>query len=150
MSRNQDGFTLVEMIVVVAILALMVVMVLLSSRRSSGVQQLDAIAHSIAANLRLARIEAIGQNREAALVIDLKRRTAHLASSRSDIEIPEDIALDIVTARGDIADKSAAFRFFPDGTATGGRIVLKRDGAARRIAIQWLTGRVAVEVEGPP
>lgn len=150
MKSREQGFTLVEMIVVIAIMALVVVMALPSSRHSAKVRQLDTLARSLAADLRRARLEAIGENREAALVIDLKKRLAHRASSGAGIEIPEDVAIDIVTARGDIATTAAAFRFFPDGTATGGHIDLGLEGEKRRIAVQWLTGRVGVEIEARP
>ena len=33
-------------------------------------------------------------------------------------------------------------RFFPEGAATGGRIVLKRDTAAWQLDVEWLTGEV--------
>jgi general secretion pathway protein H len=38
----------------------------------------------------------------------------------------------------------AAFRFFPDGSATGGRLKLQRDRAAWQLDIEWLTGQVTV------
>jgi general secretion pathway protein H len=45
----------------------------------------------------------------------------------------------------------AVVRFFPDGAATGGRIVLKRGDAAWRVDVGWLTGEVTLSRgEGAP
>ena len=34
--------------------------------------------------------------------------------------------------------------FHPDGSATGGRLVLNEDGRERVVAVDWLTGAVSV------
>ena len=44
-----------------------------------------------------------------------------------------------------------AIRFFPEGAATGGRIVLSRERAAWQIDVEWLTGEVTVKrTQAPP
>jgi general secretion pathway protein H len=148
MSGREEGFTLAEMIVVLAILALTAVMILPVSRRSAESQQLVTLGDTLAASLRQARLEAIGRNRETALRFDLERRVAETGGSGHEIEIPRDIDIETVTARGDAGAGGAVFRFFPDGTATGGHVVLKRGGKSLRIAISWLTGAVVVEKGG--
>jgi general secretion pathway protein H len=35
-------------------------------------------------------------------------------------------------------------RFFPEGAATGGRILLKRGDAAWQVDVEWLTGQVTL------
>ena len=145
MTRRDEGFTLAEMMVVMAILALSAVMVLPASRRSAETQEFVSLGHTLAASLRQARMEAIGKNRETAMRFDLERRVARAGTSGPEIALPKAVAIDIVTARGDVTAKEAIFRFFPDGTATGGHIDLKRGEASLRIAVSWLTGAVSVE-----
>jgi general secretion pathway protein H len=149
MTGRDDGFTLAEMLVVLAILALAVAMVLPVSRQSLAARELTVLGGRIAAGLRQARIEAIGKNRETAVRFDLERRVASLDDSGRAVEFPKNVAINIATARGDVAGKQAAFRFFPDGTATGGHVDLGRDGQSLRIAVSWLTGAVVVEAGAP-
>ncbi|NBC88790.1 MAG: hypothetical protein GVX90_04750 [Alphaproteobacteria bacterium] len=54
--------------------------------------------------------------------------------------------LEALTAAEDVSEETrrARFRFFPDGSATGGRITLSRDERQYRIDIDWLTGRVKI------
>jgi len=40
--------------------------------------------------------------------------------------------------------REAAIRFFPDGSATGGRISLGTQDAGWRVDVRWLTGEVSV------
>jgi general secretion pathway protein H len=44
----------------------------------------------------------------------------------------------------------AAVRFFPEGTATGGRIVLRNQRAAWQVDVQWLTGEVSLARTSAP
>src|SRR5918993_1252735 len=56
-------------------------------------------------------------------------------------DLAADIDVRVITARGESPAKDvAAVRFFPDGAATGGRIVLSIDDAAWRVDVGWLTG----------
>jgi general secretion pathway protein H len=150
MSRREEGFTLAEMLVVLAILALTTVLILPASRRSAETQQFISLGNTLAASFRQARMEAIGKNRETALRFDLEKRLVVAGDTGRAIEIPADIGVSIVTARGDVAAKEAVFRFFPDGTANGGQIDLKRGDRSLRIAVSWLTGAVSVDGNGLP
>ena len=74
------------------------------------------------------------------------------AAGEREGELPDAVALRVITARGESpAQDVAAVRFFPDGAATGGRIVLSIDEAAWRVDVGWLTGEVTLtRGEGRP
>ena len=149
--RRQDrGVTLVELLVVLAIVSLAVALALPYSARSAGAQRYAAFVQTAAAELRNARMQAVFSNRESVLTIDLDGRTLSLGASGRSRTIPDGIDLAVVTSAGEVRGGSAGFRFFPDGTSTGGRIVVTYQGKKKMIAVSWLTGGVqttASEVE---
>ena len=112
--------------------------------------ELQSSTRELAAALRETRSLALERGDPAVLVLDLaKRRYGAGGSSRSKA-LPGDIVLEALTAAEDISEETrrAQFRFFPDGSATGGRITLSRGERAYRIDIDWLTGRVSI-LDGP-
>lgn len=57
--RSADGFTLVELMVCVAVCAVLALIAAPNLQRWKEVRQLEGVAHELAADLRLARSEAI-------------------------------------------------------------------------------------------
>ncbi len=142
---GRQGFTLIELIVVLAVAALiMVVAVPMLSNAVPGVA-LKGTAREIAAGLRQARGEAIVGNRETTFTVDLARRLYWTTGGGARGSIPEEIGVRVRAARRDMHGTSTArFRFFPDGGSTGGRIVLSRGDRSYLVGVDWLTGRVAI------
>ena len=70
---GRDGFTLFEVLVVLAIIALVTVIMGPSLFRGFGGTQARAAAYEIAAALRRARSEAVAENADVAVVFDLAR-----------------------------------------------------------------------------
>jgi general secretion pathway protein H len=108
--------------------------------------QIKGAARRTAASLRLARDTAIRTGAETALTVDVQARSLTLPGFRS-ISLPGGIRMDLEVARRELLDEErGAIRFFPDGSSTGGRIVLSRgEGTAAtgyQVGVNWLTGRV--------
>jgi general secretion pathway protein H len=138
------GFTLFELLVVLAIMGLMVTLVVargpLVSRNLSARQA----ATELASALREARSEAIGSDRSVALSVDRVARTFTIGASRAH-PLPGGFSIALRTAAGEVRnDQVAAIRFEPDGSSTGGRILLDEGGRTYRIAVDWLNGRITV------
>ena len=144
----QRGFTLLEIILVIAIIA--AASVLAATAMGGGFQgmQLKASARQIAANLRYTRAQAIETGRPQRFVIDPARHTWQAPKAHHG-EIPPKLEIVFTGARE--AAKSGtprgqgAILFFPDGAATGGRIRLTAGTAAWNIDVAWLTGQVQVK-----
>jgi general secretion pathway protein H len=139
---GEAGFTLIEMLIVLAILALTATFAgpLLSSG-SEGVR-LEMAAGELAAALRVTRSAAITRNTPTTLTIDVDRRTfgSTVVSQRSfapNIEAKLTFASGIGSAPSD-----GGFQFFPDGSSTGGDVTLSLRGKQARLCIDWLTGTV--------
>jgi len=138
------GFSLIEIIVVLAILGFALVLIVGYKPPWSRGLDLDAGAAELAGQLRLARSEAIAGNHAVTLDLDLAGHRYRLGDA-APRPLPAGFAVELMTVAGERqAATAGGIRFHPDGSSTGGRIVLA--GGSRRVAIgvDWLTGRVAV------
>jgi general secretion pathway protein H len=136
------GFTLVEMLAVLVILALTMSAAVPLLSRGAGTVSLDAATGEIASALRATRSAAIVHNRVMTLRIDVDRRTFS-----SDVVQPRTFAPDIQAKLTYAAATRAGaveggFRFFPDGSSTGGDLSLELNGRQIRLCVEWLTGTV--------
>ncbi len=147
--HNTAGFTLAEMLVVLAILAITAALSMPLTRQSVASQDFNTFSRSLAGLLREARLQAISQNRETVVTLDFDKRVAALVGGEKTksgrrVSIPEKMTVSAVTARGDVSRESATFRFFADGGATGGKIRLTSGSLERQIEINWLTGNISL------
>lgn len=146
LSRRRGGFTLVELLVVLAIATLLVTLVPpLISAALPGVE-LKAAARRTMASLRLARETAIRTGADTALMVNVEERRLELPGFRT-VSFPKRVQMRLEAAsREMLDDNQGAIRFFPDGSSTGGRIVLARgdpgDQSGYQVGVTWLTGRV--------
>jgi general secretion pathway protein H len=102
-----------------------------------------AASADLAAALRATRAQAIvhGQTR----VFDLDTRANRWRNARGQtVTLPPDMRLSITSAREDAPDDTGRIRFFPDGSSTGGHIVVQRGQRQWHVDVAWLTGAVSV------
>ncbi|MBV8505665.1 MAG: type II secretion system protein [Acetobacteraceae bacterium] len=134
--RDEAGFTLIEMIVVIAIVALIAGLVLMRQPWTSAGFEREATQRALADALRLAHSRAITQGRNVAVLtgaagfsVDggpVRPLPAHQTLSASHIV------------------------FMPDGGSSGGTIMLASGQKRIVVTVNWLTGRVrAGDVNGP-
>ncbi len=149
--RHAKGFTLIELIVVLAIAGLiMAVTPPLLSKAMPGLQ-LKSTARHIAAGLRFARGRAVAQRTEAVLTLDLEARAVSISGREGSLSIPDDLSIELVSAVSELEDENLGrIRFFPDGTSTGGRITLGYRGNGYDLDVDWLTGRVSIAAAEVP
>lgn len=144
-SRNKDGgFTLVEMLVVLAVVGLALGVVALRGPQRSPALDLRAAAGTVAETLRLARSRAVAGNRTVGVAFDVAGPSLRLdgAAPRG---LPPGIAMAVTATLGNTAGgRLAAIQFAPDGSSSGGRVVLQGGGRRTQVGVEWLTGRVSV------
>jgi general secretion pathway protein H len=136
------GFTLIEMLVVMLIIgmAMTVVPWLLSSLPGA---RLRAAADGMAGTLTALRAQAIDSGRSTALMVDPASRSYAILPDGARRVLPDVVnAVDVATTAPIVGGSTGLFRFFPDGTATGGTIRLRHGERDEAIAVEWLTGRV--------
>ncbi len=141
--RQQAGFTLIEILVVLAILGVTLGLVLgRGSMKSHGLETRGA-ASAIAQSLRAARAQAIATDHPVSVVFDPLRHV--FAADASPVQkLSPDLAFVVLPPALPGPGDARIIRFGSDGSATGGEVLL--GGGKRRIGItvEWLTGKVTV------
>ena len=149
---RDNGFTLLELIVVMAALAMAAVIAFPSVSGSRRGLTAEAAALNFASALRIARAEAIRSNREQTLVLDVGRRSYSAAGLRVARALPADVAISYeIPPAEQSADAIAAVRFRPDGSSSGGTFRFAAHRKSASVAVDWLTGsaRVALGAKAP-
>lgn len=143
--HRQRGFSLIELIVVIVLIA--ATTALAASVMTTGLpgQQLRTASRELAAQLRYTRAQAIVTGKSQLFTLDAGSREWQ-APNRRHGQLPREIDIVATGARIEQTEPDvAAIRFFPEGAATGGRILLSREQAAWQIDVEWLTGEVTVK-----
>jgi general secretion pathway protein H len=135
-ATGNRGFTLLELLVVLAIMVLLAGAWPFAARRLLPTQQLRNESQQLIAALRGARMTA--RLRGAPQALDLHQGgTSYQANSQSH-ELPAGV---IARLRGDDASQPNGVRFFSDGSSSGGVIDLKLAKRTVSIEIGRITGR---------
>ena len=145
-----NGFSLLEMLVVLAILAAVLTVALPQVQRPGATANLNAVTVELAAGLKALRARAISANRDEAFTFDPETKFYTLGRFARAISVPKSIAVSFETARQAVrAPTDARLIFYPSGGSSGGRIALTQDQRRAVITIDWMTGGVAIERDRP-
>jgi len=131
--RPDAGYTLIELLVVLAIMGMIagVALPLLSAGRP-GIET-KALARAVAGDLALARQDAIGSNTERHVVLRRSGSRYALWPAGTWHALPPDITLSM---------QAREIAFYPDGSTSGGTILVSGGGVQRRVDVRWPTGRI--------
>ncbi len=142
--KKESGFTLVEVLVVLAIMGLALAMVAAHGPLGVGTLSTRAAANQLATGFRQARARAIADNRPVALSIDVAGHRWRVGTDRPTV-LPRNLDIAVLTVAGQsVGGTAAAIRFLPDGSSTGGRVELRDGRRLMKIGVDWLNGRVTV------
>ncbi|MFO1187426.1 MAG: prepilin-type N-terminal cleavage/methylation domain-containing protein [Alphaproteobacteria bacterium] len=141
LSPGSAGFSLMELIVVLAVLALAAAVIAPRVPFAARAFALKAEARAIQSALEEAGARAVSTRRAETVAIDL--RDLKLKGSGLERPLNREVAITATFAQAAQSDgRVATFIFFPDGTATGGRVTLRRGTRAIAVEANWLTGAV--------
>lgn len=147
---RSSGFSLLEMILVMALIAAASLLAVAAFGGGMQGMKLRDGAKDVAAQMRFARAVAISSGQAQDVVIDPKARQWQGAKGRSG-RLPNVGEVVFTGARATQFDPGqqnagkGVVRFFPDGAATGGRVRLLANGGGWDIDVGWLTGEVRVK-----
>lgn len=135
------GFTLLEVLVVVAVMGLALGLVAMRGPTRGAALEMQAATSQLVQALRVARSMAIGLDRPVTVMIDSAARSLRIANGAPQV-LRGAVSIHIVE-RADRTQPPSPLRFNGDGSASGGPIELS-DGLRRaRVSVDWLTGRVS-------
>lgn len=138
------GFTLLELLVLVAVVSVAALIVAPLLSRPPSQAQLRADATRLAAALRVTRAAAMAQDREMVFVIDRERHT-YLSPVIGASQIDAHIGIDTDLAESERQSRViGGIRFFPTGRSTGGDIRLRLSNADAHVRVSWATGHVTL------
>lgn len=138
---SQAGFTLIEMLVVMVIVATTVAVALPLFNHPSARLRLEATINDLLGALRATRSISILRNTETVLSLNVDQRffASPVVSRRN---LPSDVVVKLRFASVEQERRAeGGFRFFPDGSSTGGEVTLMLANHKMAICIDWATGR---------
>ena len=146
--RRTAGFTLLEVVLVLAIVALASLLVAAAIGGGTDGMRLRSAAKEVAAQLRFTRAQALATGEPQRFTIDPAAH-AWTAPKERGGELSPKLSIVFTGAREvQPAEGTGAIVFFPDGASTGGRVRMAIGEAAWDVDVAWLTGEVrAARVE---
>jgi general secretion pathway protein H len=143
--QAQRGFTLLEMVCVLAIVGILAAVLLPLVPRQTSRSRLQAYALQMATLLKTDRNAAIRRGTDVATLVDAPARSLRSGASRETVRVPDDVQFQALlpqTCRQRAA--LSAIDFFANGMSCGGTISLTRLDTAFEIRVNWLTGRIEI------
>ena len=145
-SSRQGGFTLLEIIVVLAIGAIIYAVILSAPLGKASAADLKAAARTVASGLRQAQSTAMATRKDAVLTIDVESREFVTSLEPTPHRLPDNVDLKLYAAQSEVtSERRGSIRFYPDGSSTGGRITVASGERKYLVDVDWLTGRVSID-----
>jgi general secretion pathway protein H len=141
----ERGFTLLEMVCVLAIVALLAAVLLPLVPRQTSRSRLQAYALQMATLLKTDRNAAIRRGADVATLVDAASRSLRSGTTMETVRVPDDVgfrALLPQTCRQ--REALSTIDFFANGMSCGGTITLTRLDAGYEVRVNWLTGRIEI------
>ena len=143
--KRQDGFTLLEMVAVVAIIAMLAAVLLPSVPRATTRPRLEAYAIETAALLKADRSAAMRRSAQVSAQVDAPGRAIRSGSTGRVMRFPDDVSFQALLPQTcNERPARSTISFFATGTSCGGTIVLSRLGSGYEVRVNWLTGGIEV------
>ncbi|MBF0626732.1 MAG: prepilin-type N-terminal cleavage/methylation domain-containing protein [Magnetococcales bacterium] len=145
---HSRGFTLLEVLLSLAILGMLTLLtppLLLAIIPSL---RLEEATRKSSVFLRQARNFAITTNSETVVTVNTQEKWFRMGDMEKSEPFFDEISVQLTTPESEQIDKvSARIRFFSEGGSSGGQIIFKLDNWSNFVTVDWLTGRVRVNVD---
>jgi general secretion pathway protein H len=146
---GKDGFTLIEMVCVLAVVAMLAAILLPRASRETSQPRLEAYAIEAAAILKADRTAAMKTGRQIATSIEANLRSIRSGATGQALHVADDVVVTaLLPERCSDRPALSAVSFFPNGMSCGGSIVLSRGDHRYEIRINWLTGGIEIVPRG--
>lgn len=140
------GFSLIEMLVVLAIISFIVVIATPSFFNGFDSLKVKQTIRTMSANIIQTRASAINTGKQQTWTLDLKNRQFWSSSTDLKKSYPTDIDVEFTTgSRERRSDTLASIRFFPNGSSTGAKLAIQKKNYRYTAQIDWLTGMLIID-----
>jgi len=140
-----EGFTLIEIVCVLAIIAMLAAIVLPAIPHGTSRAKLESYAINIATVLRADRDAAIWRHAHVSTAVSALTRSIQSGATGEVIAVPADVHFEaLLAARCNQRDSGNTIDFFASGISCGGTIRLTRNEVGYDVRVNWLTGGVEV------
>jgi general secretion pathway protein H len=147
----EAGFTLIEVVCVLAIVAMLTAVLLPAIPRQTSRPRLEAYAVEAATLLKADRNAAIRRGLEVTTRIDTQARSIRSGTNGEAVRFPDDIRFETVLPQScDDRPALQTISFFGSGMSCGGVITLTHLDAGYQIRVNWLTGRIEIVPNAGP
>lgn len=145
-TKNDRGYSLLEMLVVLTIIALIAALTPAAYRNIRPGVELRSTSGEVAALLRKARSNAILTGRDTVVVFDLDQNVAAFGNEETSLTWSGAIKVTAIIAESERVDGNRGnIRFFGNGGSTGGKLHLQTSKMAYDVSVDWLLGTVEVK-----
>jgi general secretion pathway protein H len=142
--RQPTGFTLVELLIVLTLLAVLTAVLAPVLLPSPG-RALREAASEVATTLRETRRHARADQKRRRFLVDTQSGQFGIEDTPSWRSLPDDMSVELTTAESLLTGETrGGIDFFPDGSSTGGRVLLGMADQSVQVDIEWLTGRIRI------
>jgi general secretion pathway protein H len=156
---GRDGFTLIELIIVLVIIGIASGLVGIMIGKGSGGLEMKTVTKEISSVLRYARNHSVSEKRTYCFVINKEEGAIRLYAHKDETENEEDneekellpvidrpLPEDLLISLNDDDSDVLYMEFFPQGNSSGGTIKLENEnGSIFFIDVNRITGKVEVE-----
>jgi general secretion pathway protein H len=156
---GRDGFTLIELIIVLVIIGIASGLVGIMIGKGSGGLEMKTVTKEISSVLRYARNHSVSEKRTYCFVINKEEGAIRLYAHEDETENEEDneekellpvidrpLPEDLLISLNDDDSDVLYMEFFPQGNSSGGTIKLENEnGSIFFIDVNRITGKVEVE-----
>ena len=144
-ARKEEGFTLLEMVCIIAVIAMMAAVLLPNIPHNTSRPRLEAYAIETASLLKADRTAAIRHRAQIATQIDTGARSLRSGSTGQIVRVPDDVVFEaLLPSRCNGRPALSTISFFPNGISCGGTVTLSRLGTRYEIRVNWLTGGIEI------
>ena len=142
---SESGFTLLEMVCVLALIAMMAAVLLPLIPHHTSRSRLQAYALQTASLLKADRNTAIRRGMDVATLVDATGRSIRSGATADMVQIPDDVRFEALLPQTcNRRQALSTISFFASGMSCGGAIALTRLDAGYEIRVNWLTGRIEI------
>jgi len=145
MKSQVQGFTLIELTVVMLIIVLGFSAIASNISAGNKSSQLKALTRDLASALRYARGQALISHDEISVAINLADNTYQVSNRDKVYHFSDEIEVTLVISQDEFKnEETGQLRFYADGSSSGGRITMEWGELVNQIDVNWLTGKVAI------